>query len=86
MEQTTLAQQLIFNLKALNLNDYDFSSPQHKHDLSRKYPVEPKKMMPSTPSSVSSNNTELKKKRKMQARITPYTSKTSFKARKSLKF
>lgn len=86
MDHKTMAQQLIFNLKSLNLNECNFGSLTDKDDLNKTFPAESSKFVPSTPSSAPCYNIELKKRRKQQIRITPYAPKSSYKARKSLTF
>ena len=83
MEYTTLAQQLIFNLKHLNLGEYGFDD---KDDLNMTFPSDSTRFTPTTPSSTLSFSDDVRKRRKQKVRITPYTPKTLFNARKSLNF
>lgn len=77
MELTAVAQQLIYNLKKLNLTE---------DDLNQTFPSESMKCAPTTPISAVVYCTEIKERRKQKARITPYTPRSSMKARKSLNF
>lgn len=90
MESATLSQQLINNLNALNLNgksfENSFSDFQFMEDLNKTFPLESVRWEPVTPSSAVTYCTELKKRRKQKVRVTPYTQKSSVKARKSLNF
>lgn len=78
-----IAQLLVKNLQKLQLNDCVFSTMD---DLYATLPSESSATTPGMAKSTPSDSTGLKKRRKHQVRITPYTPKSSIKARKSLQF